>query len=1285
MKTLIERIKSIQKKTDNALDPVSYTHLQALHNELEKEFNNKRIDVLAKPNDNDASELARLAVQKDIVNTFLKAFNPNHPEETKDFYELISLKDDRLKDQPEARLEINIALALDQKERFARLLAKEKNPLALTEAFQSICSSQDTYKYIGLLTYLLDDPDKKMTIEALIESGLPSDFVSYQMEEELVQATYARLLTKMIPNQYDELINLFKTTDASISGVTFNLMGASIEPGQLKEVKYKPPQFTPTATVDNLKNLIELFGDKTWFYILKHLASVCSNETIKEFITEKLQTMKPESLASICLEINQSYPIDEDFGGQDLFYQKLCSHLSDANIKALVGQKTGATWPLLANLASINPTAFRNLLSELIHDLESTSIDHLQPKHADILKEYADLKVIIVKNAQSKVNALAKACQNLINKTPFDYIEVRDWYRGNRETMVSLTKLTGKTHLLGQDAYAFDVFCLETLMTKQNFTEAWNTLIPQSSPNYKDQEVALARYKERLLAEFLGRTENESLIQERLGYVKEMLKIESRNLIHLKCGDETLLNITLRHNNVNLFKALMSPLPIQDRLAAVQVKDNIGRTMLHLAADNPDSLKQILELLPEKDRLPAVQVKNNNGNTILLRAVANPDSLKQILALLPEKDRLSAVQVKDKCGDTVLHRTANNPDSLKNILELLPEKDRLTAVQIKDNEGNTLLHRAAKKPHSLKKILELLPAKDQLTAVQEKDKHENTVLHLAAHNPDSLKKILELLPEKDRLPAVLEKDKYGNTVLHLAANNPDSLKQILELLPEKDRLPAVQVKDKCDDTALHRAAHNPDSLKKILELLPEKDRLPAVQIKDNYGKTVLHRAAHIPDSLKQILELLPEKDRLAAVQVKDQYDMTVLHRAAHIPDSLKQILKLLPEKDRLPAVLEKDKDGFTVLFFAACDPDSLRQVLELYPESDRLPALQKKDKDGSTVLHYAADNPDSIRKTLELLPVKDRLPAVLEKDKYGNTVLHRAAHNPDSLKQILELLPEKDRLAAVQVKDKCDDTALHRAAHNPDSLRQILALLPNGEATIKVLLKNFTRDIRLIDKALADIPGALDLLKPLANIDKVHYASTALRLIKYTNKHPGTVSQDVIDLLLQQRDIWEERHADRQKTLSSYYEAIDSKSVDAIKAVCETTKDEALYNQPLLNGNTLLLDAIVNKKEEAAKYLMTMMSTEALNVVNDEGASALSQAIANDWNDLAESLLKQGANPEIGKNQEKSPLELAKIKGFTKLLNQMEQQAVSNPMTHSFFPPHSHQSDETTLKTTKKM
>jgi ankyrin repeat protein len=196
----------------------------------------------------------------------------------------------------------------------------------------------------------------------------------------------------------------------------------------------------------------------------------------------------------------------------------------------------------------------------------------------------------------------------------------------------------------------------------------------------------------------------------------------------------------------------------------------------------------VLSGIPEPHRLEALKAQDDEGRTVLHWAADDPESLKALLSLYPEQERLEAVKAQDDEGTTVLHQAADNPESLKTILSLYPEQERLEALKAQDNDDGTVLHWAARNPKSVKVLLSLLPEKERLDALKVQNNRDTIVLYWVFDNPESLKAILSLVPEKERLEAVKLQDSEGKTVLHWAADDPESLKPILSLVPEEERI-----------------------------------------------------------------------------------------------------------------------------------------------------------------------------------------------------------------------------------------------------------------------------------------------------------------------------------------------------------------------------------------------------------------------------------------------------------------------------------------------------------------
>jgi 3-methyladenine DNA glycosylase AlkC len=385
--------------------------------------------------------------------------------------------------------------------------------------------------------------------------------------------------------------------------------------------------------------------------------------------------------------------------------------------------------------------------------------------------------------------------------------------------------------------------------------------------------------------------------------------------------------------HANTIEKLIDVLPYirpDERVAAVQKKNDYA---------NPELWRALLSLLPENARLAALQEKDKYGHTILSRVISDArgisNILMTILVLLPENDRFVVFKEKSEDGLTMLSHMAHSPELLMEILPLLPQSMLLTVVQERDEGGRTILSRMADDDRLLMAIIPRLPESAQLAAFQEKSEHGRTILFRMATDPELLREISSFLPESVLLAALQVKDKYGETIL------PSRLLiDILPFLPESTQIALVQMQDERGRTILFRmlsdANFDSDLLIRILLLLPEKAQLAAFQEKSESGQTILFRMALSPESLKDLFPRLPENVRLAALQEKDSYGDTVLSRMAMSPESLKVILPLLPENARLPALQEKDKYGHTILSRFKYNREVLEVIVESLCTSDIL-------------------------------------------------------------------------------------------------------------------------------------------------------------------------------------------------------------------------------------------------------------------------------------------------------------------------------------------------------------
>jgi hypothetical protein len=211
----------------------------------------------------------------------------------------------------------------------------------------------------------------------------------------------------------------------------------------------------------------------------------------------------------------------------------------------------------------------------------------------------------------------------------------------------------------------------------------------------------------------------------------------------------------------NLFKAILELLPENERMAVIDTlyENKNGIPVLH-KTHQPEEL---LALLPSpEERLHAVGLRAK-GKTLLHVAANNPKILQATVNLLP-KEELSVdhfLMKQDKDNFTVLHHAAKNPESIKIALELLLPIERLSALQVTNqvipwenkSKFRSVLDNACYSPDyedCIKVTLELLPIKDRLPALQTKGFHDQSMMDFVLANPELTKSVQELLPEDQR-------------------------------------------------------------------------------------------------------------------------------------------------------------------------------------------------------------------------------------------------------------------------------------------------------------------------------------------------------------------------------------------------------------------------------------------------------------------------------------------------------------------------------------------------------
>ncbi|MBA2710017.1 MAG: hypothetical protein H0U57_05460 [Tatlockia sp.] len=350
-----------------------------------------------------------------------------------------------------------------------------------------------------------------------------------------------------------------------------------------------------------------------------------------------------------------------------------------------------------------------------------------------------------------------------------------------------------------------------------------------------------------------GRTVLESAVNSPK-FIEEILNSLSEAQI-AKLGKPALLLAIKANNKILLQKVFQLVIPEELKMAALFEIDEEGDTILHKAAEYPEALKALLEALPQSSRLAAVNVKDKNGRTVLektLRNFENPEPLKAILLSLPDifntefdplflavktcniefiQKHVSSIP-RDKLFKALanlsfarLLKPLQNPLVIKTLFEPLLSHELFKLVNLLDKNGDTLLHISSEEPESLKMILSLLTLPDRFSALQLVNKEGKMVLHNAGrYCPGIYQSILASFPVDQRAAVAKLVNNRGNTILHSLSNQAYLLTKTIELLPDEERFAAINVPNFEGFTVLDKVKENHDVLIPLVGRLTQEQR-----------------------------------------------------------------------------------------------------------------------------------------------------------------------------------------------------------------------------------------------------------------------------------------------------------------------------------------------------------------------------------------------------------------------------------------------------------------------------
>ena len=496
------------------------------------------------------------------------------------------------------------------------------------------------------------------------------------------------------------------------------------------------------------------------------------------------------------------------------------------------------------------------------------------------------------------------------------------------------------------------------------------------------------------------------------------------------------------------------------------------------------SFLAFLQALSPQQRLEALQAKDNNGRTLLQAAALNITavSIPDILALYSDDaQRLEAINIKDARGQTVLHYAGNNLNAFNAIWAVFPDNNqRLEAAQVRDRDGKSVLNHATNNTaifnilwnafpndtERFKAIYEPLYSSMENVPIRGKNR---SVLRDAVQNTEVFNSILKIYPNnKLLLPAIAHPDNTGRCVLQDAVANTDVFMILWNLYPnDTERLKAFEsINPQYGGlNLLQEAAIYPDVFKKIWSLYSdETQRLNALSVQNSiitshsYSvNTVLSRALDEPKVLKVILDTLSSEGLMEAVKVRCGINGndTLLHHAINKhPKELMVILERFSPEQLLTVLALKNASGQTVFNCLTKNPAVCMAIINKLPPNTLLEHIKTyASSDGETILSDAIGHPSLLISILEKLPPEQRLEAVELSTTDGDVILQKAS-SADEFIAIWNCYPDDDRrIELLNTETFGHATTLLRASYKPDYFAAVLNCLTIPQLT-RVLVNN---------------------------------------------------------------------------------------------------------------------------------------------------------------------------------------------------------------------------------------
>ncbi|MFA6301757.1 MAG: hypothetical protein WC627_01310 [Legionella sp.] len=309
-----------------------------------------------------------------------------------------------------------------------------------------------------------------------------------------------------------------------------------------------------------------------------------------------------------------------------------------------------------------------------------------------------------------------------------------------------------------------------------------------------------------------------------------------------KCERNGATLINLAAKNSNNLKLIFNLYPDSERLHLAK-----NPNLLKEACKNAQSLHFLLSLFAIKNRFKLLKIRVEN-DTIMHLAAQTPETLQTVLNLIPPEQRVTALLLINAEDHTVLERTAQNAECFLIALSYFPKnKQKYKQFRRKDKYNRTILY-ALEELTSIKTILDVYSPELKLLAMTEKDSENKSVLHSHIENPDCLRFILDLLPTEQRILAMDQLNEQKECFLHQAIQQPESFKVILQAYPLNKRFNVLKRYNNYGETIIGSFINTADDLIDILEYLPNNDKFFAIisyaSIEINLFEGLFNNASH---------------------------------------------------------------------------------------------------------------------------------------------------------------------------------------------------------------------------------------------------------------------------------------------------------------------------------------------------------------------------------------------------------------------------------------------------------